>query len=174
MLVSSVHLQFLIPRTYLPLLICLHMGTGISRTLSLHYGESKQTDDGLEIEPVVNSGKLKEEWVIFKLVMSKNFSSSTIQGMAQKVLTSSEMQEQFPQILKLLTLALTVPASSVDCERGFSKQNLSKTKIRAKLKTINVSTLMKMSIDSPDMEHFDFHGAFVIWCSTKDRVICRS
>ena len=89
---------------------------------------------------MVNSGKLKEEWVIFKLVMSKNFSSSTIQGMAQKVLTSSEMQEQFPQILKLLTLALTVPVSSVDCERGFSKQNLIKTKIRAKLKTINVST----------------------------------
>ena len=76
-------------------------------------------------------------------------------------------------MLKLLTIALTIPVSSVDCESGFSKQNLIKTKIRAKLKTENVSTLMKMSVDTPEMETFDFHRAFVEWCSIKDRVICR-
>ena len=100
--------------------------------------------------------------------MSKNFNDSLIQGMAKKLLSSSEMQEQFPQMLKLLTIALTVPVSSVDCERGFSKQNLIKTKIRAKLKTESVSTLMKMSVDTPEMEKFDFHRAFLIWCSIKD------
>ena len=83
------------------------------------------------------------------------------------------MQDQFPQMLKLLTIALIIPVSSVDCERGFSKQNLIKTKIRAKLKTENVSTLMKMSVDTPEMETFDFHRAFKEWCSIKDRVICR-
>ena len=45
-------------------------------------------------------------------------------------------------------------------------------KIRAKLKTENVSTLM-MSVDTPEMEKSDFRKAFVIWCSIKDRVICR-
>ncbi len=104
--------------------------------------------------------------------MSKNFNE--LQGMAKKLLGSSEMHDQFPQMLKLLDIALTVPVSSVDCERGFSKQNLIKTKIRAKLKTENVSTLMKMSVDTPDMDKFDFHAAFVIWCSIKDRVICRT
>ena len=94
--------------------------------------------------------------------------------MAKKLLSSSEMQEQVPQMLKLLTLALTVPISSVDCERGFSKQNLIKTKIQAKLKTENVSTLMKMSVDTPQIEEFDFHKAFVVWCSLKDCVICRT
>ena len=94
--------------------------------------------------------------------------------MAKKLLSSSEMQEQVPQMLKLLTLALTVPISSVDCERGFSKQNMLKTKIRAKLKTENVSTVMKMSVDTPQIEEFDFHKSFVVWCSLKDRVICRT
>ena len=83
------------------------------------------------------------------------------------------MQELFPHTLTLLSIALTIPVSSVDCERGFSKQNLIKTKMRAKLKTENVSTLMKISVDTPQMEEFKFHRAFVIWCSTKDRVICR-
>ena len=142
-------------------------------TLSVHYGEFKNTDDGVELEPLLDGQELKEEWVIFKQLMSKNFSDLSIQGMAKKVLNPSEMQDQFPQMLKLLTIALTVPVSSVDCERGFSKQNLIKTKIRAKLKTENVSTLMKMSVDTPELDKFDFHRAFVIWCSIKDRVICR-
>ena len=134
----------------------------------MHYGESKNTDDGVELEPLLDGQELKEEWVIFKQLMSTNFSDSSIQGMAKKVLTPSEMQDQFPQMRKLLTIALTVPVSSVDCERGFSKQNLIKTKIIAKLKTENVSTLMKMSVDTPELDKFDFHRAFVIWCSIKD------
>ena len=61
------------------------------------------------------------------------------------------MKLKFPQILKLLTLALTIPVSSVDCERGFSKQNF-KTKLQARLKTDNVPTLMKMSLDTIDID----------------------
>ena len=85
-------------------------------TLSLHCGESKETDDGIKLEPVLNGEVLKEERVLFKQMMSKNFNDSSIQGMAKKLLSYSEMQEQVPQMLKLLTLALTVPISSVDCE----------------------------------------------------------
>ena len=143
-------------------------------TLSLHYGVSRETVDGVEQEPLLNGPELTEEWLLFKQMMSKNFSGSSIQGMAKKLLCSDEAQEQFPQTLKLLTLALTVPVSSVECKRGFSKQNLIKTKIRARLKTENVSTLMKMSVDTPEIDNFDFHRAFVKWCGAKDRVICRT
>lgn len=139
-------------------------------TLSMHFGEPKNTDDGIQLEPLLKGQEFKEEWIIFKQLLSKN---SSIQGMAKKLLSSIEMQEQFPQMLKLLTIALTVPVSSIDCERGFSQQNLIKTKIRAKLKTENVFTLTKMSVDTTEMEKFDFHKAFVIWCLIKDRVICR-
>ena len=142
-------------------------------TLSVDYGDSKKTDSGVELESLVDGQELKEEWVMFRQVMFQNFKDSSMQGMAKKLLCSNETQEQFTQMLKLLTIALTIPVSSVDCERGFSKQNLIKTKIRAILKTENVSTLMKMSVDTPELEKFDFHRAFVKWCSIKDRVICR-
>ena len=142
--------------------------------LSQHCGDTKKIVDGLELEPLINGPELKEEWVLFKQMVAKNFGSSSIQGMAKKLLDSEEAQEQFPQTLKLITLALTLPVSSVECERGFSKQNLIKTKIRAKLKTENVLTLMKMSLDNPKIEKFNFHRAFVVWCEIKDRVICRT
>ena len=112
----------------------------------------KKTDNGIELKPLVDGQELKEEWVMFRQVMFQNFKDSSLQGMAKKLFSSNEMQDQFPQMLKLLTIALTIPVSSVDCERGFSKQNLIKTKIRAKLKTENVSTLMKISVDTPEME----------------------
>ena len=70
--------------------------------------------------------------------------------------------------MQLITLALTMPVSTVDCERGFSKHNLIKTRIRARLQTKNVNTLMKISIDTPDLSHmddFNFSRAFVVWCS---------
>ena len=86
------------------------------------------------------------------------------------------MLDLYPQVLKLLRLALTVPVSSVDCERGFSKQNLIKTKLRASLKTESVSNLMMMALDTPEldtMENFNFHRAFTKWCEIKEHVNCR-
>ena len=80
--------------------------------LSLHYGHPKN----VELEPLLNIQEAKENRPCSKQMMSKNFSGSSIQGMAKKLLHSDEVEEQLPQILKLLILALTIPVSSVDCE----------------------------------------------------------
>lgn len=146
-------------------------------TLCSHYGLPKTSESGQELSPVVEPSDTKDEWVTFKQVMSNNFRTCTLQSMAQKLLPSAEMREQYPNLLTLITLAITMPVSTADCERGFSKHNLIKTRIRARLKTENVGMLMKMSVDTPElskMEQFDFARAFQIWCSVKDRLICRN
>lgn len=126
---------------------------------------------------VVEPASLRDEWVTFKQLMSKNYRSCTVQSMASKLLQSDIIKEQYPNILTLLSICLTLPVSSVDCERGFSKHNLIKTGIRGRLKTDHVSLLMKMSLDTPDLttclDQFDFKGAFEIWCNKKDRLIFR-
>ena len=48
---------------------------------------------------------------------------------------------QYPNITKLLTIAPTLPVSTVDCERGFSRHNLIKTQLRSRLLTKHFSTL---------------------------------
>ena len=139
-----------------------------------HYGTAKETENGRELQPVIHSEETKDEWVVFKQFISQNFQSCTIQTLFKRVYQSETVLCQYPNVYKLITLALTMPVSTVDCERGFSKHNLIKTGMRARLQTENVSTLIKMSINTPELSHmddFNFARAFEIWCSVKDHVI---
>ena len=107
-------------------------------------------------------------------LISKNFRSCTIQVLVQKLVDNHTLSLQYPNKMKLLTIALTLLVSTVDCERGFSKDNLIKTRLRSRLLTKNVSTLMKIAIGTSDIQHlnnFDFNRTFVLRCSQKDRVI---
>ena len=145
-------------------------------TLCAHYRQSTTTESGTELLPVVDTVKTKDEWVVFRHLMSKNFRTCTLQTMAGKLLPSVEVQEAYPNMLTLINLGITMPVSTAGCERGFSKHNLIKNNIRAQLKTENVATLMRMSLDTPDlsaMDTFNFCRAFEIWCNEKDRYICR-
>lgn len=55
--------------------------------------------------------------------------------MATKLLQSDAIKELYPNVPTLVTIALTLPVSSIDCEWGLSKHNLIKTRIRGRLKT---------------------------------------
>ena len=60
--------QFFILRTYLPLLTYVPLYGSIEiNTLAPHYGESKEIDDGMELEPVLDGQEPKEQ------MMAKNF-----------------------------------------------------------------------------------------------------
>ena len=146
-------------------------------TLCEHYGSAKVTNDGYELPATLDAEEVKNEWIMFKQLISKNFRSCTIQVLLQRFTDNQTLSLQYPNITKLLTIALTLPVSTVDCERGFSRHNLIKTRLRSRLLTKIFSTLLKIAIDTPDIQHlnnFDFNRAFVLWCSQKDRIITNS
>ena len=146
-------------------------------TLCERYGSAKVTSDGCELPAAIDSDEVKDEWIMFKQLISKNFRSCTIQTLYRQLLNSQDLSLQYPNIAKLLTIVLTLPVSTVDCERGFSRHNLIKTRLRSRLLTKNVSTLMEIAIDTPDIQHmnnFSFHRVFIIWCSQKDCLIANS
>lgn len=64
---------------------------------------------------------------------------------------------------------LVLPVSNVDCERGFSRQNLIKTDLRNSLKTESLSNIMMISIEGPTSESFPCEDAFKKWASVKTR-----
>ena len=143
--------------------------------LCAHYGTAKLVAGSEEkFPPLVEPTSLKDKWVAFKQLLSKNYS---LQSMAAKLFQSDVVKEQYPGMLTLLAISLTLPVSKVDCKRGFSKHNLIKTRTRARLKTDHLDILMKMSLDTPELcrnlDEFDFHRSFVIWCNMRDRLICR-
>ena len=55
----------------------------------------------------------------------------------------------------------------------FQQTKFDKDKNSSKPKTESVETSMTISVDTPDVEEFDFHKAFIQWCSIKDRLICK-
>ena len=76
----------------------------------------------------------------------------------------------FPNIIKLIQLIYCIPFSSVECERGFSKQNQIKTKNRNLLKTETLDMLMRVSLEGPESSKFNYDRAYTIWSSQKRRI----
>ena len=104
-------------------------------TLCEHYGSTKLNNDGCKLPAALNTEQVKDEWVVFRQLMSNNFRQCTIQVLLQTLLNDQDLSFQYPNIVKLLTIALTLPVSTVDCERGFSRHNLIKTRLRSRLLT---------------------------------------
>ena len=68
---------------------------------------------------------------------------------------------------------LVAPVSTVDCERGFSKQNLIKTCLRNAMSVTSLENLMRISIDGPPRDKFNFSLAFKKWAGQKTRRILK-
>ena len=61
------------------------------------------------------------------------------------LLTSSQYMQDYPNLAKLAHVALIIPVTSVECERGFSCQNRIKTKLRARLKNPTLDRLIRLA-----------------------------
>ena len=68
----------------------------------------------------------------------------------------SSYHEDYPTIAKLAGICMVLPASSVKCERGFSQQNLIKTKQRNQLESPHLDMLMRLKIEGPSISDFSF------------------
>ncbi|CAB5206864.1 unnamed protein product [Rhizophagus irregularis] len=78
--------------------------------------------------------------------------------------------DTFPNIIKLIQLVYCIPFSSVECERGFSRQNQIKTKSRNSLTTDTLDRLMRISLEGPKSSKFNYNRAYTIWSNQKRRI----
>ncbi|XP_077864369.1 zinc finger protein 862-like [Saccoglossus kowalevskii] len=144
-------------------------------TLCSFYGTPKTTNDGMQHAPVIDSDKLKDEWPVVKEILRNNYMQCNFQDTWGSLLGPQAcLPTLYPNIAKLVTISLIIPVNTADCERGFSRYNLIKTKGRARLKVSSVSALMSIALGTPplkEMLSFNFRRAFQIWCSMKQRRI---
>lgn len=70
---------------------------------------------------------------------------------------------KYPNILTLVDLVLTLPASSAEAERGFSQMKLTKSQMRAKIKAESMTDLLVIQLNSPDINNFDPRKAIHLW-----------
>ena len=76
-----------------------------------------------------------------------------------------------PNLIVLAELTLILPIHTADCERGFSNQNLMKSKSRNRIGDAALNHLILLSIEGKPLEEFDFIESLSAWKAQKDRRI---
>ena len=65
--------------------------------------------------------------------------------------------DTYPDFVLLFQIYMVVPLNSASCERGFSKQNIIKTKLRNRTSEDRMDQLTRISINGPDFSLFDYY-----------------
>ena len=104
------------------------------------------------------------------ICLSKSFNfryKTEVQGLKWSNVTSDFISD-CPKVIKVVSLVLTLPASSAENERGFSLMKRIKTDIRASMTSETLSDLMSVHLLTPDVGDYDPTGAVHAWL-TKSR-----
>ena len=72
-------------------------------------------------------------------------------------------QGDYPQILDLFDLILTIPATSTACERGFSHMKMIKTDRCTRMKEEALSNCLTIKLEGPSIQDFDPLPAIEFW-----------
>lgn len=119
--------------------------------------------------------KVNSEWNVFK--------HSTVADNALKIRSMSPHQMMialtetdslstlFPNMFKLALIGLLIPASTADCERGFSALKRIKTPLRNRLSNKIINRLLFIAIEGKAMEEYDFDAACDMWGAKRNRRI---
>ena len=83
----------------------------------------------------------------------------------QTVASDDTLSSHYPSFAKLSLVALILPVSIADCERGYSTLKRIKTAPRNRLKTQTLDMLIQISSEGPEITKFNFENAATVWGS---------
>ncbi|XP_046905683.1 zinc finger protein 862-like isoform X1 [Hypomesus transpacificus] len=105
---------------------------------------------------------IPDQWTILKTELyTAGFSQGTFEKTWPTV--NRMLRHRCPDVLDLFDALLTIPATTADCERGFSVMKQVKSDWRSRLKGETLSDLLKTQLCSPDIKDFDPTKAIDIW-----------
>ena len=74
----------------------------------------------------IDKDALNREWGVAKYMIYNNYKGLSA---SELLIELTPSKDQFPSVIRLLEISQVLPVSSVECERGFSRQNLIKTRL---------------------------------------------
>ena len=112
---------------------------------------------------------LQLEWMSLKQVLVQDTSTLSEMSSNEVLQTLASHQTLYPTYTKLASIALILPISTADYERGFSTLKRIKNSLRNRLKTDTLDKLIRISSEGPDLDTFDFDHAASIWAARSKR-----
>jgi len=110
----------------------------------------------------VECDEVEPEWTKLKFMMYKSFLDVTTQNWDN---INRVLGKRCPNILALVDLLLSLPAGSVEAERGFSQMNLVMSDWRSCLLDTSLSDQLTVVLECPDVSAFDPSEAIHMWNS---------
>ena len=151
-----------------PILLC--SCDGERESLSLEKLEILLSYYGTGDDAPVNREEVLKEWESFSVMLADHYTRVKTEEVLHD-LASEKLKDIYPQLACLASLCLTIPLSTADCERAFSSMKRVKTPLRNRLKTSTLDSLLRISIEGPDLEDFNFDQALSTWTSIRNRRI---
>ncbi|CAM5113172.1 unnamed protein product [Eretmochelys imbricata] len=135
------------------------------------FGEREVSILTKHYEPILEGANVKvdevdTEWSMLKLELYDRFQN--IRSLTWDSV-NSDYSHKYPNILMLVDLILTLPASSAEAERGFSQVKLTMMQLHSKGMSESVTDLMIIQLNSPDIKKFDPEKAIHLWNSAWQR-----
>ena len=87
------------------------------------YGDGAVNVVAAHFLTTVDKMRLQLEWMAFKHILVSQFSEVPANEVMGAVSGDSSFSSLYPCLSKLAGIALTLPVSTADCERGFSTMN---------------------------------------------------
>ena len=119
--------------------------------------------------PTLDAATLRSEYLLFRPFVIRNFQNFQFDTFAATFLQLHS--QQFPEMAKLISIIVIIPVTSVPCERGFSSANRIKTRLRNRLLVENLDVLLRIVLEGPPLEEFDFVRALSLYKSTRQHRI---
>ncbi|XP_028604348.2 sperm flagellar protein 2 isoform X1 [Podarcis muralis] len=122
-------------------------------------------------EPVLECANVKiyeveTEWNMLKAELYDRYQS--IRRLTWEAV-NTDYFHKYPNILTLVDLVLTLPASSDKAARGFCQMKLTMMRLRSKLVFESMTDRMVILMNSPDIKKFDPRKAIQLWNISSQR-----
>ena len=132
-------------------------------TLEKHYGRGNGA--------IINSVTIKGEWFELRLYLSMHCRTLSMAKVLKLLTTDSTLRLTYPKFVKLAQVCLTLPISTADCERAFSIMHRIKTRLRSEMCNSTLNHCMRISMEGPPLQQFNFNAAVDAWSTLKNRRI---
>jgi hypothetical protein len=110
------------------------------------------------------------EWQLLKrLVLTMQYPRDNMLHLWQ--LIASNHRQEFPNLMQLAYIALTLPLHTSDCERTFSVQNNVVTKLRSRLSPSICDRLVRVKLEGEGLKSHDFTATVAHWRKSKNRIL---
>ena len=81
---------------------------------------------------------IEQEWIYLKQLLAGTFDALSTREVLEMILKDHSISILMPQFTKLANIALTIPVSTAECERGFSSVKRVKSILRNRLNPLTV------------------------------------